>query len=365
MHPGRDDRVEGLSPAPLVVEDELGRRGLWHPRPYGPLGIVQVEVRVHLDEVHVGLVVGIEFADVPPVLARLLVLVRETVRIDGSLSADQRRQDVLAEVVLAVTPGVVLQRLDEDVGLEDVDAHGGQRYAGQARNRLGLGRLLLEADDPLLLVDLDHPEAACGLLHRHLVGRHRGGGALLDVPAQHLRVVHLVDVVAREDHHPLGRLTHDGVQVLVHGVGRAEVPVVADPLLRGQDLDELAEFLCHDAPALPDVAIERQALVLRDDEDAAQAGVDAVAEREVDDAVGAAEVHRWFCTFPGQRGQAFAHPSSQDDDEGVVEHGPPGPVRERVRPRGRPQQAPCWGAAGGSGGGPDAPPADPASATGS
>ena len=125
-------------------------------------------------------------------------------------------------------------------------------------------------------------------------------------------------MIARQHDHVLRRLAHDRVQVLVHGVGGAQVPVLADALLRRQDLDELAEFLGDDVPAHADVAIERQALVLRDDEDAAQAGVDAVAEREVDDAVRAAEVHRRLGAFPGQRRQAFADPSGQDDDERVV-----------------------------------------------
>ena len=214
---------------------------------------------------------------------------------------------------------------------------------------LGSAGFSSKPDDPLFLVDLDHAEAARRLLHRHFVGRDRRGGALLDVPAQHLRVVHLVDVIPGKDHHMLGCFPHDRVQVLVHGVGGAHVPVVAHALLRRQDLDELTEFLGDDVPPHADVAIERQALVLRDDEDAAQAGVDAVAEREVDDPVGTAEVHRRLGAFPGQRREPFADPSGQDDDERVIEHGPPGPVRaEAACAAGRRAKSPCWGAAVGA-----------------
>ena len=85
-------------------------------------------------------------------------------------------------------------------------------------------------------------------------------------------------------------LALDGVEVLVDRVGGALVPVLADPLLRRQDLDELAELLRDDAPAHADVAVQRLRLVLRGDEDAPQARVDAVAQGEVDDAVGPAEV---------------------------------------------------------------------------
>jgi len=58
----------------------------------------------------------------------------------------------------------------------------------------------------------------------------------------------------------------------------------------GENLNELAEFAGDErAPAFADVAIERERLVLREDVDAAQAGVDAVGERDVDDAILAAE----------------------------------------------------------------------------
>ena len=95
-------------------------------------------------------------------------------------------------------------------------------------------------------------------------------------------------------------LALEGVQVLVHGVGGAEVPVLADPLLRGQDLDELAELLGDDAPPHAHVAAQRERLVLGSDEDSPQPGVDAVAEGEVDDAVRTAEVDRRFGSIPGQ-----------------------------------------------------------------
>ena len=95
-------------------------------------------------------------------------------------------------------------------------------------------------------------------------------GAALLVEAQHLRVVHLVDVIARQHDHVARVLAHDRVEVLVDRVGRALIPVLADALLRRQDLDELAELLRDDAPAHADVPVERQRLVLRGDEDAAQ-----------------------------------------------------------------------------------------------
>ena len=108
----------------------------------------------------------------------------------------------------------------------------------------------------------------------------------LVVLLEHEGVVHLVDVVAGEDEDVLGLLGADGVDVLVDGVGGAGVPVFADALHGGKDLEELAELVGDDwTPALADVAVEGERLVLGEDVDVTQVGVDAVRQGDVDDAV--------------------------------------------------------------------------------
>ena len=118
----------------------------------------------------------------------------------------------------------------------------------------------------------------------------------------------------------MGVFLHDRIQVLVDGVGGALVPMLADALLRRQNLDELAQFFRDEAPAHADVAIQRERFVLRGDEDAAQAGVDAVAEREVDDAVGAPEKHGRFGAVPRERVQAFTRTACEQNHQRVVDH---------------------------------------------
>src|SRR5712671_5529150 len=88
----------------------------------------------------------------------------------------------------------------------------------------------------------------------------------------------------------LRALTGNGIEILVHGVRRSLIPVLAHTLLRRQNLDELAQFLGNDAPAHADVSVEGERLVLRGDENAAQTGIDAVAQGEVDDAIRSAEI---------------------------------------------------------------------------
>jgi hypothetical protein len=52
------------------------------------------------------------------------------------------------------------------------------------------------------------------------------------------------------------RLALDGPEVLVDGIGRPEIPVLADPLLRRKNLDEFAELLRENLPAHADVPRE-------------------------------------------------------------------------------------------------------------
>ena len=139
--------------------------------------------------------------------------------------------------------------------------------------------------------------------------------------AQHPRVVHLVDVVARQDDQVTRRLALDRVEVLIDGIGRALIPVFADPLLRMQDFDELAQLVGHDAPPDSDVTGERQRLVLKGDEDLPQARVDAVAQGEVDDPIRPAEIDRRLGPLLGERIQPLADAPGQHHHDGVIEHG--------------------------------------------
>jgi hypothetical protein len=128
----------------------------------------------------------------------------------------------------------------------------------------------------------------------------------------HQRVVHLVDVVAGEDEDMLRLLGADGVDVLEHGVGGALVPGLGDALHGRENLDELAEFTRYNrSPAFADVAVERQCLVLREDVDVTQIGVNTVGECDVDDAVLTCERNRRFSTVARQGKESFAGTSGE------------------------------------------------------
>src|SRR5262249_31167270 len=156
---------------------------------------------------------------------------------------------------------VFFERPGENVRLEQVDAHRRERDPGRAGRADRLFRLFLEADHPPGLVDADDAETAA-FFGRNLDGRQRDVRAAIHMEAQHLRVIHLVDVITREDEDVRRFLAFDGIEVLIDGVGRAEVPVLAHALLWRQDFDELAELFGYDVPAHSDVPVQRERLVL-------------------------------------------------------------------------------------------------------
>ena len=94
--------------------------------------------------------------------------------------------------------------------------------------------------------------------------------------------VHQVQLVAGQDEHLARIRFEDPVQVLAHGVGSALVPVAGpDPLLGREDVDvSLAEVV--EPVGLRDVTMEARAQELRHHVDALDAGVQTVADRDVD-----------------------------------------------------------------------------------
>lgn len=83
----------------------------------------------------------------------------------------------------------------------------------------------------------------------------------------------------------------DDFDVLVHGVGRPEIPLVlGDALARRQDVEALVAFRPEEIPAHLQVPNQAVGLVLSGDGDATNTGVHRVGENEVDDSRLAAEI---------------------------------------------------------------------------
>ena len=157
-----------------------------------------------------------------------------------------------------------------------------------------------------------------------LLGHREAGdgqvGLALAVEGDHLGVIHLVDVVAGQDQGVARGGLLDRVDVLVDRVGGPLVPVVGDPLLGRDHLDVLVELAGEELPALVDVPVQADGLVLGEDQDLAEVGVDAVGEGEVDDPVDPAERDGRLGPVAGQGLQAGPPAPGQDDGQHVAMH---------------------------------------------
>ena len=127
----------------------------------------------------------------------------------------------------------------------------------------------------------------------------------------HLHGVHAIDMICPEDHDVVRILVVHEVEALKDRVGTARVPARAQSLLGRHWCHVVAEKGGH-APRRRDVPIQGVGLVLGQDADAAQAGVDEVGEDEVDEPIGAPERHCWLGSVSGQRHQSLALPARED-----------------------------------------------------
>ena len=108
-------------------------------------------------------------------------------------------------------------------------------------------------------------------------------------------------MVARQDEHVLGVVAFNEVDVLVNGVGSALVPVgTSGRLIRRQHMYAAVQAVQVPWLSVADVLVEQQRLVLRQDTDCVDAGIDAVGEREINDAVLAAERNGGLCQLFGE-----------------------------------------------------------------
>ena len=178
-------------------------------------------------------------------------------------------------------------------------------------------RLLVERDDMALAVEPQDAHA------RRLVGRHRlrgdrDVGLPVDVRLDDLGVVHAVEVIAGEDDVVVGLVAGDVPRGLADGVGRALEPVgVVGRLLGRQDLDESLAEEVHPV-GLADVPVERRRVELRQDEDPPDVGVQAVADRDVDEAVFARNRHRRLRSELRQREEPRALSAAEHERENFV-----------------------------------------------
>ena len=134
---------------------------------------------------------------------------------------------------------------------------------------------------------------------------------------EHFAIVHFVDMIAGENQHELRRVMAQDIHILKHRIRRALVPLGFDALLRRQQIDKLIEFAAQKTPAALQVLDQAMRFVLGDDADAADARIQAIGKRKINDAEFSAKRHRRFRPPIGQVLEPAAAAAGQDKRDRV------------------------------------------------
>ena len=145
---------------------------------------------------------------------------------------------------------------------------------------------------------------------RHLV-------VVFNMVREELFQVHPVELVAGEDQVVLRSLGPEVNEVLAHRVTGALVPAfMVERLLGGEDLDEPLRERVEDV-RVRDVQVQRGGVELREYVDLLEAGVDAVGQRYVDEAVLSAEGHGGLRAVHRERVEPRPFASAENDRKDV------------------------------------------------
>jgi hypothetical protein len=180
-------------------------------------------------------------------------------------------------------------------------------------------RLLLERDNLAAAIE---PEDAHRrrLFDRNRLRGDRDVGAAVAVDIDHFRIIHSVQMIAGEDEVEVRVVADEMACRLADGVSGALIPVrVVRGLFGGEDLDEPLAERIH-PKGMRDMPIERRRVELRQHEDATNVGVEAVADRDVDQSIAAADRHGRFRALQRQRIQPRPLAAAKNDREHVVVH---------------------------------------------
>ena len=105
--------------------------------------------------------------------------------------------------------------------------------------------------------------------------------------------------------------------MLPHRVGRSLKPAGALHRLFGGKHFDVSAIEWIESIAVGDVPVQRRGIELRQNEDPLQSGVDAVADRNIDQAILSSEWNRRFGAVLRQREQAFPSATCKNDGDNV------------------------------------------------
>ncbi|MNU88999.1 hypothetical protein D3C71_788290 [compost metagenome] len=157
------------------------------------------------------------------------------------------RDDIFAEIVARIFVLVVLfQQLIKVFGIKDIDAHTGEGFGGIRRHGRRIGRFFNEVDNLVVFVHVHHAKRR-RFSNGHRQTRHGATRPFFDVIDEHVRVVLLIDMVAREDNDVFRTVAANDIEVLRHRIGRAAIPVLTmHALLRREQVNKLVHLFTEE-----------------------------------------------------------------------------------------------------------------------
>ena len=175
------------------------------------------------------------------------------------------------------------QSLPQCLPGEDVDAHG-------CEIALRFLRLLLEFHDLAALIRI-HDAKTAGFLPRYRTNRNCQLGFLFLMELEHRIIVHFINVIARQYQQIIRTVGVNEINILGNGICSSAIDIEAFIGFFAGRQHEHATVLGIKTPASArcDVAVKKHGLILRQDTNYVDPAVRTVTEREIHDAVLAAE----------------------------------------------------------------------------
>lgn len=143
--------------------------------------------------------------------------------------------------------------------------------------------------------------------HRDGADRDRAVGARFLMMVHHLVVIHLVNVVARQNNHVFGIKSVDKLDILINRVGGSLVPLARFRAHeRRKDVNAARDPVQIPRLSVSYVLVKFKGLILRKHTDRIDAGVCTIRQRKVDNSVLRSERYGRFCNLAGEKAESCA-----------------------------------------------------------
>ena len=254
---------------------------------------IQIEFRQCFDQFHIGFPIRFDGAYILPVST-------EAISVEGLAFFQHFGNDVFPEITVGMDGIVLNERFTQSAPCEDINPHGCQIA-------LWIFGFFFEFID-LVVFFCVHDTEAARFFHGHFQNGNGCCRAFFLMEAQHLGIVHFIDVVPRKDEYIFRIVAVDEINILIDSIGSPHEPF---PGISTFDMRRQNGYTAVFLVQIPgntdaDVLIQTQRLILGQNAHGIHAGIDTVTERKVDDTESTAVSHSRFRNFPCENPQAAA-----------------------------------------------------------